>query len=85
MIDSTLKEFGLEEKTAKYSVITGWADVVGESVASVTVAEKLERGVLQVRVANSVWKYELTMRKGEILRKLQAEFGSRSVSDIHWK
>ena len=81
----TLKEYGLEEKAHKYSVITGWAEVVGEKVADVTLPEKLDRGVLTVRVTNAVWKYELTMRKGEILRKIHARFGERAVSDIHWK
>jgi predicted nucleic acid-binding Zn ribbon protein len=81
----TLKEYGLEEKAYKYSVITGWSDVVGEKVAAVTLPEKLDRGVLTVRVTNAVWKYELTMRKAEILRKIRAKFGELSVSDIHWK
>jgi hypothetical protein len=46
---------------------------------------KLERGVLHIRVANAVWKYELTMRKAEILRKIHQKYGELSVSDIHWK
>jgi predicted nucleic acid-binding Zn ribbon protein len=81
----TLKEYGLEEKAHNYSVITEWPEIVGEKVAAVTIPEKLDRGILTVRVTSSVWKYELTMRKAEILRKIHAKYGDLSVREIHLK
>ncbi len=81
---ATLKEFGLDKKAQSYSVITGWEDVVGEKVSGVTRPEKLEHGILSVKVTNSVWRYELTMRKREILKKLELAFGPQ-VTDIQWK
>lgn len=80
-----LKEFGLEKKARTYSVITGWAELVGEKVAQAATAEKLEKGILTVRVKNPVWRYELTMQKGMILEKIAAEFGAGLVRDILWK
>ena len=85
IIPNTMKEFGLDEKAHSYSILTGWPEIVGESVAAVTIPMKLERGVLHIKVANAVWKYELTMRKMEILRKIHQKFGELSVSDINWK
>ena len=81
----TLKEFGLDKKAKSYAVITNWANIVGDSVAAVTTPEKLTNGVLQVKVANPVWKYELTMRKAEILNKIAKEHGPYEVKDIVWK
>lgn len=81
----TLKEFGLDKKAKSYAVITNWQQIVGENVAAVTTPEKLTNGVLQVRVANPVWKYELTMRKAEILAKIVKEHGPYEVKDIVWK
>ncbi len=85
IIPGMMNEFGLEEKAHKYSILTSWPEIVGESVAAVTIPMKLDRGVLQIKVANAVWKYELTMRKSEILRKIHQKYGELSVSDIHWK
>ncbi len=81
----TLKEFGLDKKARTYAVITNWHEIVGESVAAVTTPEKLANGVLQVKVTNSVWKYELTMRKAEILAKIVKAHGPYEVKDIVWK
>jgi predicted nucleic acid-binding Zn ribbon protein len=80
----TLREFGLDKKAKTYAVITDWKQIVGDSVAAVTTPEKLTNGVLQVKVANPVWKYELTMRKAEILSKI-AKAHPYEVKDIVWK
>ena len=85
LLPTTLKEFGLDQKAERYSVLDEWPTLVGKKVAEVTTPLKVERGVLVVQVANSVWNYELTMRKAEILRKVQARFGPHVVSDIRWK
>ncbi len=84
-IPEVLKEFGLEKKARSYSVITGWAELVGEKIAHATTAEKLEKGILTVRVKNPVWRYELTMQKAMIIEKIAAEFGPGLVRDIIWK
>lgn len=80
----TLKEFGLDRKAKSYAVITNWQQIVGDSVAAVTIPEKLEKGILQVKVANPVWKYELTMRKSEILANIAKEH-PYEVKDIVWR
>ena len=85
IIPETLKEFGLEKKASNYAVLTGWEDLVGEKVAAVTKAEKLERGVLTVRVLSTVWRYELTLHSQDIIRKISKAFGQGLVHEIHWK
>jgi predicted nucleic acid-binding Zn ribbon protein len=85
VIKETLKEFGLDKKARSYSVITGWAEVVGEKIANAAVAEKLDHGVLTVRVTSPAWRYELTMNKQAILNKIEAAFGPGLVKDIQWR
>jgi predicted nucleic acid-binding Zn ribbon protein len=85
VISQVLKEFGLEKKARNYSVLTDWERIVGEKIANATVAEKLEKGILTVRVKNAVWRYELTMQKASILEKLAAEYGAGLVRDIQWR
>ncbi|MDP4200202.1 MAG: DUF721 domain-containing protein [Bacteroidota bacterium] len=84
-IAEALKHFGLDAKARNYHVLTNWAEIVGETIAQSTHAEKLERGVLTVRVVNAAWRYELTMRSREILRKIADACGDDVVKEIRWK
>ena len=85
IIPELLKEFGLDKKARNYDIITHWDEIVGEKIAAVTKAEKLDRGVLTVRVLNSVWRYELTLHSKTILQKIASEYGPGLVSEIRWK
>ena len=80
-----LKNFGMEENAKRYEAINRWEEIVGEKVAAVTTPERLSHGTLVVRVSSSVWKYELSMRKQEILSKIHQVTGSLEVKDIQWK
>ena len=80
-----LSHFKLDEKARNYEVITRWPEIVGEKIAQSTHAEKLERGILTVRVTNAAWKYELTMRSKEILRKIAEQCGDGIVKEIRWR
>jgi predicted nucleic acid-binding Zn ribbon protein len=85
VLHATLREFGLDKKAQTYSVLMAWPQIVGEKVAAMTTAEKLDRGRLQVRVSSPVWRFELQMREREILKKIEQEFGPGHVRDIQWK
>ena len=80
-----LKDTGMEETAKKYEAITKWEEIVGPKVAAVTIPERVSHGNLIVKVTSSVWKYELTMRKQEILQKIHQVTGSLEVKDIQWK
>lgn len=85
VLHATLREFGLEKKAQTYTVLMAWPQVVGEKVAAMTTAEKLDRGILHVRVSSPVWRYELRLREREILQMIEKQFGPGHVRDIQWK
>lgn len=80
-----LRDTGMEETAKKYEAITKWEEIVGPKVAAVTIPERVSHGNLIVKVTSSVWKYELTMRKQEILQKIHQVTGSLEIKDIQWK
>ena len=80
-----LKTTGMEETAKKYEAISKWEEIVGPKVAAVTIPERVSHGSLIVKVTSSVWKYELTMRKQEILQKIHQVTGSLEIKDIQWK
>ncbi len=74
-LDRVLARAG-ENRFAKTSLAVPprvWNDAVGLRVAERARPETLERGVLVIRVATSVWAHELSLLSGTILERLRKE------------
>jgi predicted nucleic acid-binding Zn ribbon protein len=79
------RQLGIKKKLKQFSVITSWPQIVGEQVARATEAERIENGILFVKTATASWRTELTMRRMEILEKINAAAGSNIVKDIRFR
>jgi DNA-binding IclR family transcriptional regulator len=63
-----------------------WYDAVGEKIAKVAVPVYNKKGVLMVRVEDSVWRFELTRRKPEIIENVNKNLNSNNkIKDIIFK
>lgn len=76
---------GIGKTLRQYEVVTSWPALVGEQIAKVSTAKRMENGVLFVEVANAPWRAELTMRRGEIARKINAALGKNVVKEIRFR
>ncbi len=76
---------GIDGALRKYRVITGWDEVVGEQIARVARPQRIENGVLFVSVSSAPWRAELTMKRTEIIQKLNEAAGSGVVKDIRFR
>jgi predicted nucleic acid-binding Zn ribbon protein len=74
----------LQEGLERQSALTAWPEIVGEEIASHSVAEALQDGVLRVRVESSVWAQELSMLERQILRGFDERMGKGSVREIRF-
>ena len=79
------RHLGLEKNLEDYQVITSWADVVGEQIARVTQAQRMENGVLFVGVSTAPWRAELSMKRVEIMQKINAMLGKNVVKEIRFR
>ncbi|MBP1647076.1 MAG: hypothetical protein H6Q30_521 [Bacteroidetes bacterium] len=79
------KHLGLEKNLEDYQVVTSWAEIVGEQIAKVTQAQRMENGVLFVGVATAPWRAELSMKRMEIMQKINALFGKNVVKEIRFR
>lgn len=59
-----------------------WEAVVGDKIANVAVPVKNKKGVLFVKVEDSVWRFELTRRKDEIISKINEHSNKNTLKDI---
>jgi predicted nucleic acid-binding Zn ribbon protein len=85
LLSRMLKDLNLDGDAKRYEAINKWEEIVGPTIAAVTEPERISHGTLVVKVNSSVWKYELTMRKMEILEKVREKIGTVDVKDIQWK
>jgi predicted nucleic acid-binding Zn ribbon protein len=62
-----------------------WAKVAGKRAAKHSCPASLRRARLIINVDQSSWLYELTIKKKEILRRLNGQFVGRRVKDLQFR
>ena len=85
VLDSLIQNLGIRTKLEQYSIFELWAETVGEQIARVTAPERIENGVLIVRVSAAPWRTELVFRKKEVLEKIHAAMKSQVITDIRFR
>jgi predicted nucleic acid-binding Zn ribbon protein len=83
-LDVLAHDLGITRRLKQYSVITGWDQIVGERIARVARARRVEHGVLYVDVQSGPWRNELAMRKPEIMEKIRKTIGKNILKDIRF-
>jgi len=81
-LDELVHFLGIKKKLKEYDAIFYWDSVVGKQIAKMATATRITQGVLFVHVKTSTWRNELTLRKKEIIDKLNIVVGLNSVKDI---
>ncbi len=84
-IDELVNGLGIQKKLQEYDAIVYWEKVVGDRIAQMTTAIRIKQGILFVHVKTSTWRNELTLRKKEIIDKLNIIIGVDVVKDIKFQ
>ncbi|MBN1398342.1 MAG: DUF721 domain-containing protein [Bacteroidetes bacterium] len=81
-IEELINDLGIKKKLVEVDAVVHWEEVVGKKIAQMTEATRITKGVLFVSVKTSTWRNELTIRKKEIIEKLNNFIGKEIVKDI---
>ncbi|MCX6343777.1 MAG: DUF721 domain-containing protein [Armatimonadetes bacterium] len=84
LVNRSLEEMGLRHKIMQYQAVIKWKQVVGTHIAAVTVAERIQEGILYVCCKSSAWANECTFHKQHIIKELNKAAGSKVVTDIRF-
>jgi len=84
-VNDLITALGIGQTLRKFSVFTEWSDMVGEQIARVTEPDRIESGVLYVRVTTAPWRAELSMKRLEILQKINRAVGADVLKDIRFR
>ncbi len=81
-LDKILRNLGVERKVKEGMAVSRWAEIVGPYIARVSIAERVENGVLYVKVVNPSWKHHLFMMRREIINKLNDSLKTEAIREI---
>ncbi|MCC6838859.1 MAG: DUF721 domain-containing protein [Flavobacteriales bacterium] len=81
-MDRLVDAFGLREKLDEQAVASIWDDVVGGMVARHTVAVKLRKGKLYVKVDSAPLRQELTFMREALAEKVNQRLGRHVVEKV---
>ena len=81
-----LPKLGLTERLNEQEVLAAWSEIVGDFLAQHSVPVSMREGVILIQVLQPTVRYELDRSwKPEILRKLQARFGVKTVKEVRFR
>lgn len=76
------RDLGIEKPIEQNRAVNIWPELVGQRISEVSKAEKIEKGVLFVKVDSPVWRNELVFMKAEFIKKINTALKQSVVKDI---
>ena len=83
-ITALLKNNNLEKGVNQNNALLIWASTVGKKIAQNTSPDKVEHGVLTIKVESPTWRQELVFEKQKILKKLNKKLGKNTIREIRF-
>jgi predicted nucleic acid-binding Zn ribbon protein len=84
-LQNLVEDLGISKRLHEYDVVTLWDKIVGEQISRVATAQRVEKGILFVAVSSAPWRAELTMRRNEIMGKINGTIGRHVVREIRFR
>lgn len=85
-IEGFVKYLGLDERMQELRILEVWKECVGETIAKFSKPIELRKNRLYVRVEDAGWRFELSIKRVEIISKLNAilnkEDKKKSIKEI---
>ena len=81
-ISSVIQQLGIGQRIKQGEVLEAWPRIVGEQIAKVTSADRIEGGKLFVHVTRSTWRNELVFLKKALVAKVNKEMNQEIIKDI---
>ncbi|MBK7157026.1 MAG: DUF721 domain-containing protein [Ignavibacteria bacterium] len=81
-LDTFMDYIGLDAKMQELKILDVWSDCVGKTIAQYSTPVELRKNKLLVRVENAAWRFELSMKKEEIISRLNDNFRKKLIKEI---
>ena len=82
IMEEVLSEKGYLTVCKEYSIINKWPLIVDKKFAEASTCERVENGILYVKVSSAPWRQEAVYRKEILLNRIQKDLGCPTIKDI---
>jgi hypothetical protein len=82
LLQEVLSEKGYLTVCKEYSIQHKWPLVVGKEFAKYSSCERIDSGIVYVKVASAPWRQEAAYLKENILQRIHKEFECFTIKDI---
>ncbi len=84
IIQHFLREEGLETPYNQYKLIRALEEVLGHGISRYITNAYVRNQTLYVEMRSPVLKQELSMKRAQLTKRLNAEVGTQVIADIHF-
>jgi len=85
LLKDVIKDLGKPSRLSEEDMMGAWKDAAGEAAARHTRPVSFRKSSLIVNVDGSSWLYELTLKKKDILQRLEGRLKGKKLKDIRFR
>lgn len=85
IVKDVIKNLSGTERVSEEEVVGAWVGAVGEKAGKHTKPVSIKKGVMTVNVDGSGWLYEVTIRKKELLEKLEGKIKGKQIKVLRFR
>ena len=82
IVEDILSECGYLSFCKEYGAMIKWEYIAGEKLGRVSRCERINAGILYVKVYASSWRQEAQYMKEKFLHRIHKDFGCSTIKDI---
>lgn len=83
-LNALFKDLGFDKKLDQVRAVELWDEIVGEKIARISKAERVNDGILYVKVKSMTWRTELLFQKRNILERIEERIGRKVINEIRF-
>ena len=77
-----MKNPKLSEKLDKLEAIDAWNEIIGKQLSKYITDQKINKGILYVKLKSAVVRNELSYKKSEFINQINKKVGKQLLADI---
>ena len=82
IIRKLMKNPKLSEKLDKLEAIDAWNEIIGKQLSKYITDQKINKGILYVKLKSAVVRNELSYKKSEFINQINKKVGKQLLADI---
>jgi hypothetical protein len=82
IVNDLLSQRGYLSVCKEYGIMRNWESIAPRDFALKSTCDRIDNGVLYVKVSSAPWRQEAVYLKDTILRRIQKDEGCTTIKDI---